>query len=103
MNHEGDIQKMESQKRVILDKMREKGCRITKQRMMILDVILSRECSSCKEICYYVARKDNSIGQATVYRMLNVLEDVGVISRKNMYRVDPVKKSSLDGNDKVYQ
>ena len=53
----------------------------------ILDVMLSRECSSCKEICYYVAKKDSGIGQATVYRMLNVLEEEGIISRSNMYRI----------------
>lgn len=82
-----NFQKTEVEKRVILEKMRKRGCRITKQRMTILDVMLSRECSSCKEICYYVAKKDSGIGQATVYRMLNVLEEEGIISRSNMYRI----------------
>ena len=30
---------------------------------------------------------DSSIGAATVYRMVNLLEEIGAISRKNMYRI----------------
>ena len=32
--------------------------------------------------------KDEKIGCATVYRMVNILEDIGAISRKNMYRIE---------------
>lgn len=91
MDYGGTFQKMDVEKRVILEKMRRRGCRITRQRMTILDVILNQECTSCKEICYYVAKRDSGIGQATVYRMLNVLEEEGIISRSNMYRIDPVQ------------
>ena len=31
--------------------------------------------------------KDPGIGMATVYRMVNMLERIGAISRKNMYRI----------------
>ncbi len=33
------------------------------------------------------AEKMHSIGAATVYRMVNMLEEIGAISRKNMYKV----------------
>ena len=46
----------------------------------------------CKEIYYQASLKDPSIGPATVYRMVNTLEQIGAISRKNMYRI------SDDGN-----
>ena len=72
---------------MVLEKLREKGCRITKQRQMLLDVILQEECSSCKGIYYKASSLDSSIGAATVYRMVNLLEDIGAISRKNMYRI----------------
>lgn len=75
------------QKEMVLQKLREQGCRITKQRQMLLDVILQEECASCKEIYYSAALKDPGIGAATVYRMVNLLEDIGAISRKNMYRI----------------
>ena len=67
--------------------MRDSGCRITKQRLMLLDIILEEECASCKEIFYKASKMDRTIGAATVYRMINTLEEVGAISRKNMYRI----------------
>ena len=75
------------QKEVIVGKLKDSGCRITKQRLILLDVILEGECGSCKEIYYRASKKDPSIGTATVYRMINTLEDIGAISRKNMYKI----------------
>ena len=63
------------------------GCRITKQRLMLLDIILEEDCSCCKEIYYKAAKQDGKIGTATVYRMVNKLEEIGAISRKNMYKI----------------
>ena len=74
-------------KEIVLQRLRERGGRITKQRQMLLDVILQEECSSCKEIYYRASSIDSSIGTATVYRMINLLEEIGAISRKNMYRI----------------
>ena len=79
---------MENQKELIVQKLKDSGCRITKQRIELLDIILEEECSCCKEIYYKAAKRDKNIGTATVYRMINTLEEIGVISRKNMYRVD---------------
>ena len=39
----------DKEKEAIMQKLKENGCRITKQRMEILDVILQNQCSSCKE------------------------------------------------------
>lgn len=75
------------QKDLIIQRLREKGCRITRQRQMLLDIILEEECSCCKEIYYKAVEKDDTIGSATVYRMVNTLEEIGAISRKNMYRI----------------
>ncbi|MBQ8084632.1 MAG: transcriptional repressor, partial [Lachnospiraceae bacterium] len=67
---------------------REHGCRITKHRLLLLDIILSEECSCSKEIYYKASAIDDSIGSATVYRMINTLEEIGAIDRRNMYRID---------------
>ena len=75
------------QKERVLQNLREKGYRITKQRQILLDIILKEDCSSCKEIYYRAINRDSSIGIATVYRMVNLLEEIGAISRKNMYRI----------------
>lgn len=75
------------QKEIVLQRLKENGCRITKQRKILLDIILQEECASCKEIYYKAVKADSSIGAATVYRMVNLLEEIGAISRKNMYRI----------------
>ncbi len=76
------------QRDIIIEKLKEQGCRITKQRLMLLDIILEEKCSCCKEIYYKASKKDSKIGAATVYRMVNTLEEIGAINRKNMYRID---------------
>lgn len=70
-------QRTQMRKENIIEKLRERGCRITKQRQILLDVILKEECSCCKEIYYKAARRDSKIGMATVYRMMNMLEEIG--------------------------
>jgi Fur family ferric uptake transcriptional regulator len=76
-----------TQKKQIIQKLRDSGCRITKQRRILLDIILENEYSSCKEIYYKALEQDETIGIATVYRMISTLEDVGALNRKNGYQV----------------
>ncbi|MCC2253842.1 transcriptional repressor [Ruminococcus sp. CLA-AA-H200] len=85
-----------SRKEQIIEKLKENGCRITKQRLMLIDIILENECSSCKEIFYKASKADSRIGVATVYRMVNALEEIGAISRKNMYKVEYSDELSED-------
>lgn len=85
----------------IIEKLKEKGCRITKQRLMLIDIILENDCSSCKEIFYKASRADHRIGVATVYRMINALEDIGAISRKNMYKVECSDNCGVQGGCEI--
>lgn len=78
----------QEQKELIVQQLRDSGCRITKQRLIILDIILNGDPSCCKEIYREAAKIDKNIGAATVYRMVNTLEEIGVLNRKNMYQVD---------------
>lgn len=94
--HTSEQQKYERtqmQRELVIQKLKEQGCRITKQRMILLDIILNDNCSSCKEIYYKASKLDHKIGTATVYRMVNTLEEIGAISRHNMYRIDCSKKT----------
>lgn len=43
---------VDKEKERIIAKLKANGCRITKQRMELLDIILENKCSSCKEIFY---------------------------------------------------
>ena len=71
----------------ILAELKRNGFRITNQRKLLVDIILSDECSCCKEIYYKAVHEDPSIGIATVYRMVKTLEEIGAIDRKNLYRI----------------
>lgn len=73
----------------VIRRLKENGCRITRQRRILLDIILKEECSSCKEIYYKASKKDSSIGIATVYRMVNLLEEIGAIRCKSISIAEP--------------
>lgn len=78
----------DARKAFVIEELRKKGCRITNQRQLLLDIILKYDCDSCKEIYYRASRLDPTIGMATVYRMVKTLEEAGLIHRRNMYRID---------------
>ena len=57
-NHEtANYLRTQMQKEIVIQRLREQGCRITKQRLMLLDVILNEDCSCCKEIYYRAVEK----------------------------------------------
>lgn len=64
--------------------LKERGFRLTEQRKTIVDVIVNEEYTCCKEVFIMAHKRDESIGIATVYRMIQVLEEIGAISRKNL-------------------
>jgi Fur family ferric uptake transcriptional regulator len=68
----------------VISLLKENGFRVTKQRELIIQTILNSDGASCKEIYYKVISQDSSIGTATVYRMIRVLEDVGVLKHVDM-------------------
>lgn len=87
-------------KDIIIEQLRKQGLRITEQRKLLINIILENECSSCKEIYYEAIKYDSSVGIATVYRMVKVLEDYKLIDRKNLYTID-YKNLDLENKEKV--
>ena len=80
-------QRSNMQRSAIMNTLRQAGCRITKQRKIILDIILQEECTCCKEIYFLASKRDPNIGMATIYRMINLLEEIGALKRKRAYRI----------------
>ena len=78
----------ETKQELVIQTLRKHGCRITSQRKLLSGIILEDACCSCKEIHYRAARQDPAIGIATVYRMVKILEESGLIQRRNLYRID---------------
>lgn len=83
-NH--NIEQSSMSKDDIFALLKKNGFRLTEQRKLIVDIIVNEEYSCCKEVYFLAHKKDSSIGVATVYRMINVLEDIGAISRKNIQK-----------------
>ena len=81
------FERTKMQKEIVLERLKEQGYRITKQRLILLDIILSEECSCCKEIFYEATKYGQGTGRSTVYRMIRLLEEIGAINRKNMYKI----------------
>ena len=71
----------------IIEVLKKKGMRITKQRKLVAGIIADNDGASCKDICCIVKNKDRSIGTATVYRMIKALEDIGVVERIDMIKL----------------
>ena len=71
----------------IIEALKKKGMRITKQRKLVAGIIADNDGASCKDICCMVRSRDDSIGVATVYRMIKVLEDIGVVERIDMIKL----------------
>ncbi|MBR4016180.1 MAG: transcriptional repressor [Anaerotignum sp.] len=85
-----------TQKELILQKLRAEGFRVTKQRVDVLDVILENHCDSCKEIYYKASKINKKIGPATIYRTLHMLEEIGVMDRKNAYRISYAEEAPIE-------
>ena len=66
--------------------LKEKGFKLTPQRRAVLDIIIENEGKhlSTEEIYELVKRECPEIGLATVYRTLQILEDMGLIFKMNL-------------------
>lgn len=71
-------QEMEQEDKVkaVIRQLKDNGYRITAQRRMLLEIILENQYSSCKEIYFAAKERDRKVGMATVYRMVQILEDM---------------------------
>ncbi|MCR1897956.1 transcriptional repressor [Irregularibacter muris] len=69
----------------IKEELRKKGYKLTPQRRNTLNVILERdgEHLSTEEIYEYVKKECPEIGLATVYRTLQLFEDIGLLHKHN--------------------
>lgn len=77
----------EEKNAAVIRKLKENGYRITAQRKMLIRVILENEYSSCKEIYFAARREDQKVGMATVYRMVQLLENMELIHKEMVLRL----------------
>ena len=68
-----------------LENFREKENGITGQRKILLDVILEGNWPVVRRFTTWLLKRTRTIGLATVYRMVGVLEEMGFLSRGYRY------------------
>lgn len=69
-----------------LSRLREQGFRLTTQRRLIIEALLSNlgEHLNARELLALVQEKDPTIGFATVYRTLELLVDMGLLNQMSL-------------------
>lgn len=71
----------------VIRQLKEQGYRITSQRRLLLRIILEKEYSSCKEIYFAAKKLDSKVGIATVYRTVQLLEDMELIHKEMVINI----------------
>ncbi len=74
-------------KETVLELLRKEGFRVTRQRKLLIEIILQRPCTCCKEIYYLAKNEMTGIGMATIYRTMIALEKIGALKRRSAYQL----------------
>lgn len=64
--------------------LRAKGYRITPQRQLVLDAVTVLEHGTPDEICAQVQRAATGVNLSTVYRTLELLEELGLVTHTHL-------------------
>lgn len=71
-------------------KLEASGLRMTVQRRHIIEILTNSRCTSPKELWYEAKQYVPDLGIATVYRLINRLEQIGVLSKTRNIGMQPV-------------
>ena len=84
------------------ERLKEKGCKLTLQRRSVLDVLIKHcnEHLSTEEIYDKVKENYPEIGLATVYRTVQLFEEMGIVDRLNFD--DGCSRFELSSEDTVH-
>jgi Fur family transcriptional regulator, ferric uptake regulator len=64
--------------------LREKGYRLTPQRELVLDAVTALGHATPEEVCAEVRRTASGVNISTVYRTLELLEDLGLVRHAHL-------------------
>lgn len=71
----------------VVEKMQEHGKKLTDQREILINIILEDKWHSYKEIYYEAVKRNVQISIATVYRTMDLLEEIGILRRCYQYHL----------------
>lgn len=74
--------------------LRAKGYRITPQRQLVLDAVVALKHGTPDEICAEVQRSAGGVNLSTVYRTLELLEELGLVTHAHLGHGAPTYHSA---------
>jgi Fur family transcriptional regulator, ferric uptake regulator len=77
--------------------LRARGYRLTPQRQLVLKAVASLEHGTPDEICAEVRRTASGVNISTVYRTLELLEDLGLVTHTHLGHGSPRYHTAGDG------
>ena len=69
--------------------LRERGLRATPQRRLVLQAVSELGHATPEQVCEYVQGQTASLNLSTVYRALELLEELGVVSHTHLQHGSP--------------
>ena len=72
-------------------KLEQSGLRMTVQRRHIIDIRTKSQCTSPKELWFEAKQFVPDLGIATVYRLINRLEQIGVLAKARSLGINRVR------------
>lgn len=66
------------------EELRAKGYRVTPQRQLVLEAVTALEHGTPEEICTEVQRTAKGVNISTVYRTLELLEELGLVKHAHL-------------------
>ncbi|UZJ25078.1 transcriptional repressor [Rhodococcus antarcticus] len=80
--------------------LHQRGLRMTPQRQMVLDAVRALGHATPESVCTHVQRTAPAVNISTVYRTLDLLEDIGVVRHTHLGHGAPTY--SADGHPHVH-
>ncbi len=71
------------------DTLRASGYRVTPQRQLVLEAVASLEHATPEEICAEVRQTARGVNVSTVYRTLELLEQLGLVKHSHIHHGAP--------------
>lgn len=72
------------------EQLRERGYRVTPQRQLVLEAVTSLEHATPEDICGHVRQTASGVNISTVYRTLELLEELGLVTHAHLGHGAPV-------------
>ena len=77
-------------------RLRARGYRITPQRQLVLDAVTTLRHGTPDEICVEVQRSASGVNLSTVYRTLELLEELGMVTHTHLGHGAPTYHAATD-------